>query len=465
VSAGINRVDLGIASLERFDSLLDRSQRSDLAQTMARYARAMHGRTLWNVNSTARGGGVVELLSSVIPYDRGSGIDERWDVIEGSPAFFNVTKRLHNLLHGMESGGIEISDEERGEYESTIKENASALAKDVKRGDVVVLHDPQVAGLVPSLAERGAAVIWRCHIGADQPNEATRAAWRFLLPYLTKARAYVFSMRRYAWEGLDPACVHVIAPAVDPFTLKNRDLPDPDVAAILHGAGVMRPSSGSAPVVKFERKASLIGDAFAPDARIVVQVSRWDRLKDPVGVLEAFGRGIAPKSDAVLVLAGPAVSAVDDDPEQPEVLNAVASCRESLPAGVRDRVLIAQLPMVNIEENATMVNALQRRADIVVQKSLAEGYGLTVAEAMWKARPMVASRVGGIEEQIEDGKSGLLIDDARDLESFAAAVDGLLHDPPRAAELGQGARRRAIAQLIVPRHLVEQARLVMSLLG
>ena len=208
-----------------------------------------------------------------------------------------------------------------------------------------------------------------------------------------------------------------------------------------------------------------VAQSVAPDARIVVQVSRWDRLKDPVGVLEAFGRGIAPKSDAVLVLAGPAVSAVDDDPEQPEVLNAVASCRESLPAGVRDRVLIAQLPMVNIEENATMVNALQRRADIVVQKSLAEGYGLTVAEAMWKTRPMVAGRVGGIEEQIEDGKSGLLIDDARDLESFAAAVDGLLHDPARAAELGQGARRRAIAQLIVPRHLVAQARLVMSLLG
>jgi trehalose synthase len=182
-------------------------------------------------------------------------------------------------------------------------------------------------------------------------------------------------------------------------------------------------------------------------------------------VLEAFGRGIAPGTDTVLVLAGPAVSSVDDDPEQPDILNAVTRCRESLPQAVRERVLIAQLPMVNIEENATMVNALQRRADIIVQKSLAEGYGLTVAEAMWKARPVVASRVGGIEEQIEDGRSGLLIDDPRDLASFASAVDGLLRDPARALELGRGARRRAIAQLLTPRHLVEQAKLVMSLLG
>jgi len=167
----------------------------------------------------------------------------------------------------------------------------------------------------------------------------------------------------------------------------------------------------------------------------------------------------------VLVLAGPAVSSVDDDPEQPEILNAVVGCRESLPREIQSRVLIAQLPMVNVEENATMVNALQRRANVIVQKSLAEGFGLTVAEAMWKARPIVASRVGGIEDQIEDGKSGVLIDDPRDLAGFGSAVSGLLRDGSRAMALGRGARERAIRKFLAPRHLVEQATLVMSVLG
>ena len=464
MDAAITHVDLEGSELKRFESLLDRGQWRDLEETMARYARAMRGRTLWNVNSTARGGGVVELLSSLIPYDRGYGIDERWDVIEGSPAFFNVTKRLHNLLHGVAANGTEIDDAERREYESTMRQNSASLAKEMKRGDVALLHDPQVAGLVPALAERGVIVIWRCHIGVDEPNDAARSAWDMLIPYLFQARAFVFSRRRYAWEGLDASRVHVIAPTIDPFTVKNRDLPDADVARILQVAGLMHTPPGSKLGARFERQASLIGEPIAADAKIVVQVSRWDRLKDPVGVLDAFAQRVAPTTDGMLVLAGPAVSSVDDDPEQPEILNAVARCRETLPHDIQSRVLIAQLPMVNIEENATMVNALQRRADVIVQKSLAEGFGLTVAEAMWKARPIVASRVGGIEDQVEHGHSGLLIDDPRDLASFGDAVAGLLRDRPRAEELGRGARRRAIAQFLAPRHLVEQARLVLSVL-
>jgi trehalose synthase len=461
----INRVNSEAIEIDRFRSLLEQGQWHELEETMREYARAMRGRTLWNVNSTARGGGVVELLSSLIPYDRGCGIDERWDVIEGSPAFFNVTKRLHNLLHGADADGIEIDESERREYESTLDANARSLAKEMKRGDVALLHDPQVAGLVPALADLGVTVIWRCHIGVDEPNDAARSAWQMLIPYLAQARAIVFSRRRYAWEGLDASRVHVIAPTIDPFTVKNRDLPDADVAAILQVAGIMRTPPDSTPGATFERKASLIGEPFAPDARIVVQVSRWDRLKDPAGVLDAFAHTIAPATDGVLVLAGPEVTSVDDDPEQPEILNAVERCRDTLPPGVRSRVLIAQLPMVNVEENATMVNALQRRADVVVQKSLAEGFGLTVAEAMWKARPIVASRVGGIEDQIEHGRSGLLIDDPRDLACFGDAVSSLLRDHARAEQLGRGARQRAISQFLAPRHLVEQARLVMSALG
>jgi len=458
----VTTVDVDTARIDRFESLLHNARWGELGGTLAEFARTMRGRRLWNINSTARGGGVVELLSSLIPYDRGCGIDERWVVIEGSPEFFAFTKRLHNLLHGVEAGGTEITDEEREQYESTLRENANVIAEEIRRGDVVLLHDPQVAGLAPALAKSGADVLWRCHIGVDEPNDAARAAWRMLTPYLAPALALIFSRARYAWEGLDPSCVHVLPPSIEPFTIKNRDLPVDEVSTILQAAGIMRPPARLDAPFKFEQQASIMGEPFGADDRLVVQVSRWDRLKDPVGVLESFARGVAPATDAHLVLAGPAVSGVDDDPEQPEVLNAVAACRESLPRDVRDRVLIVQLPMANVDENAMMVNALQRRADVIAQKSLAEGFGLTVAEAMWKSRPLVASRVGGIEDQIEDGKSGLLIDDPRDLGAFADAVNSLLLDSARAHELGEAARTRAVDSFLAPRHLVDQARLVMS---
>jgi trehalose synthase len=461
VEGRITTVDVEASPIDMFRSLLDAPQWDTLEETMAAFARAMRGRRLWNINSTARGGGVAELLSSLIPYDRGCGIDERWIVIDGSPSFFNFTKRLHNLLHGLDGAGVDLTEADRQLYETTLDENARAVEREIRPGDVALLHDPQTIGLVPPLARRGIDVLWRCHIGVDEPNDAVRSAWRFLTPYLAPARAFIFSRAQHAWDGLDPAAVHVIAPTIGPFTTKNRDLPDREVAAILEAAGIMRTARGSRPSLTFDRQASITGEPLPPDAATVVQVSRWDRLKDPVGVLDAFALGIAPATRAHLVLAGPAVSGVDDDPEQPEVLNSVASSRESLPPDIRDRVLIVQLPMVNMEENAAMVNALQRHAVVVVQKSLAEGFGLTVAEAMWKTRPIVASRVGGIEDQIENDRSGLLIDDPLDLNAFASAVNDLLNDPRRASELGQAARRRAIAHFIAPRHLVEQARLVM----
>jgi trehalose synthase len=405
---------------------------------------------------------VAELLSSLIPYDLGSGIDERWIVLDAPPAFFNVTKRMHNLLHGLQSDGMEISESERLVYESTLEANAAAVEHEIRPGDVALLHDPQTAGMVPALARRGVVVLWRCHIGVDEPNPVVRSAWRFLTPYLADARAYIFTRATYAWDGLEPARVHVIPPTIEPFTVKNRDIPGGEVAAILQGAGIMPAPPGFEPPFRFERQAFIDGTPIEADRQVVLQVSRWDRLKDPVGVLEAFARSIAPATRADLVLAGPAVSGVDDDPEQPAVLHAVTHYRESLPGDLQARIAIVQLPMISIDENAAMVNALQRRADVVVQKSLAEGFGLTVAEAMWKARPIVASRVGGIEDQVEHEKSGLLIDDPTDLGTFGTDVSELLNDRVRAAELGQGARRRAIAQFLAPRHLVDQARLVMS---
>lgn len=466
MKANLTEVKLGTSPVSQYRPLLGEAAWQSFSESMAQLARAVHGKVVWNVNSTAHGGGVAELLAALIPYDRDVGIDERWVVIEGSPAFFNFTKRLHTLLHGFPSQGAEIGDDERREYESILARNAEALVDLVRPGDVVIIHDPQAAGLVPPLAHHGAHVIWRSHIGVDRPNDVARKAWDFLRPYLGSADAYVFSRNAYVWEGLDPSRVRIIAPTIDSLSAKNRDLSPDEVASILCASGIERCDGRTgAPEAHITRRAALGGEPFPSGSKVVAQVSRWDELKDPVGVLDAFVERVAPRGDSWLVLAGPAVGSVSDDPEQPRVLQAVQERRERLATDVRARVQIAQLPMEDVEENSLIVNALQRRADVVVQKSLAEGFGLTVCEAMWKARPIVASRVGGIEDQIENGKSGILVDDPKNLSAFGDAVADLLQDEPKARRLAEEARRRATAQYLAPRHLTEQAHLILDVLA
>ena len=438
--ANLVHVPVEPTDIEPYRRLLDEPVWAEFKSSMSELARSLRGRTVWNINSTARGGGVAELLASLIPYERGAGIDERWVVIEGSPEFFEVTKRIHNLLHGVGSDGAALSPVDRATYERTMKRNASALADVVKAGDVVISHDPQTAGLVPALSGLGAIVIWRSHVGVDQPNDSARAAWDVLRPYLDAASALVFSRLNYVWDGLDQSKVKIIAPCIDAFATKNRDLTDAEIQRLVRETEV--PAAG----------------------RMVLQVSRWDRLKDPTGVLRAFADHIAPRMvDTVLVLAGPAATSVRDDPEQPEVLRELLARQQALDASIATRVRIAQLPMEDQDHNAAMVNALQRRADVVVQKSLAEGFGLTVAEAMWKARPVVASCVGGIIDQIEDGKSGLLVEPI-DLEALGDAVTSLLNDRDRAARVGAAARTRVRDQFLAPRHLMQQGGLITSLL-
>jgi trehalose synthase len=473
VTAKLHQVETGAAPIERFRPLLDRDVWSALNGGLAQVAQTMHDRVLWNVNSTARGGGVAELLASLIPYDRGAGIDERWLVIEGSPDFFKVTKKIHGMLHGVASDGARLSAEEEHQYELVTANNAGPLLELIHPGDVVILHDPQTVGLIPSLTERGAHVVWRSHIGVDTANDIVRDAWKFLRPYLDTAGACVFSRASYVWEGLDPGRVRVIAPCIDPFSTKNADLDRGSVRAILHAAGVVNGTNASEASFtrndgtrgRVTRPANMTEPPLPEDSRIVLQVSRWDRLKDPAGVLDAFAEHVAPNSSAWLVLAGPAATSVDDDPEQPQVLADLNRRREQLPSIVRRRVVIAQLPMQDGDENAAIVNALQRRADVVVQKSVAEGFGLTVAEAMWKSRPVVASRIGGIEDQIENGTSGVLIDDPRDLAAFGRAVVDLLDDEPRATKLGAAARARVTHKFISPCYLIEQAQLISELAG
>src|SRR5688500_8282599 len=436
--------------MARFETVLPAAQWSDLLATIER-ARSMIGaRVIWNVNSTARGGGVAELLQSLVAYVRGAGFDCRWSVMAGDADFFAVTKRLHNRLHGTAGDGGPLGEEERTIYERTSGENARSLLRDVRAGDILLLHDPQTAGLVRPLVEHGASVIWRCHVGLDVPNDFARSAWDFLRPYAEDANAYVFSRRAFAWEDLDPARRFVIPPSIDVFTPKNQPLAPGTVSSILAAAGLAVHGSDAPPVFtrsdgspeRVDARAELIEDAPLPDGMpLVTQISRWDRLKDPVGVLQAFAGGIAPATGAHLLLAGPAVAAVTDDPEGAQVLQDVAGEREQLRGEIRSRVHLALLPMDDVEENAAIVNALQRRADVVCQKSIAEGFGLTVAEAMWKSRPVVASAVGGIQDQIIDGENGVLVD-PHDLQAFGVAVTELLEDPRRAAGLGRKAQDR-----------------------
>jgi trehalose synthase len=459
---------------ESFRAALDGERYERFAEVVAEAREAFAGRVVWNVNSTARGGGVAEMLRPLLAYCRGAGVDARWVVIEGNAEFFQVTKRIHNNLHGAEGDGGELGEGERLIYEHALHGSALELADLVRPDDIVVLHDPQTAGLVHEVRARGTPVIWRCHVGLDLPNEVARRAWRFLLPYVREADAYVFSRRAFAWEGLDESKVTVIAPSIDAFSPKNQQLDRNSVRAILAASGLLKddaaPSDssftrGDGSPGRVDRRAEVLEEAMlTPDEPVVLQVSRWDRLKDPLGVIRGFAEHVAPSTDAHLVYAGPSVAAVADDPEGADVLAEARVLWHDLPQHARSRVHLAQLPMEDGDENAVIVNALQRHADVVVQKSLAEGFGLTVAEAMWKARPVVASRIGGIQDQIVDGETGILLDDAHDLTAYGKAVVRLLGDKAGAERMGREAHRRVRDEFLGPRHLIQYFELVSKLL-
>jgi trehalose synthase len=456
---------------ERFRELLG-ERYEEIEKLIVRGQELFAGRAVWHVNSTARGGGVAELLQSLLAYARGGGVDTRWVVVGGNPTFFGITKRIHNRLHGSEGDGGTLGDAEHAVYDETLLENADELAATVSPADIVFLHDPQTAGLVDPIRATGATVVWRCHVGLDLPNDLAREAWDFLRGYVENAHAYVFSRREFVWEGLASDKVWVVAPSIDAFSPKNQELSAEAVRAILGVAGIS--ANGDSPHATFvredgtpgrvDRAGEMFQDEPVPDDMpLITQVSRWDRLKDPIGVLHCFARHL-PDTDAHLLLAGPSVAAVADDPEGAEVLAEVDAHRTELEPTVRRRVHMAALPMEDIQENAAIVNAIQRRSDIVVQKSLAEGFGLTVAEAMWKSRPVAASRAGGIQDQIVDGESGILLDDARDLEAMGVALRRLLDHPDYAAQLGKAARQRVEAEFLGTRSLIQYEQLLAELL-
>ncbi len=463
--------------LEMLGALLPPARSNRLMSAGAGARALLADRVVWNVSATAQGGGVAEMLQVLLAYGRGAGVDTRWLVLDGDPAFFAITKRLHNSLHGSLERGITFSASEQEHYERVLAENLVMLADRVQPGDIVLLHDPQTAGLINGMRRTGAHIIWRCHIGRDNPNAATDIGWQFLRHHIESADAVVFSRRRYVPDWVAPDRVWVIPPSIDPFSAKNRDLDDVEVGRVLRKAGVLAGRNDTGPLEFTRRDGSagfvrphdglVWGSAPPPaEAPLIVQVSRWDRLKDMLGVLTAFAENIAISShDVHLMLAGPDVSGVTDDPEGAEVL---AACRDvwgRLPDLVRKRCHLASIPMDDLAENALIVNALQRHATVVVQKSLAEGFGLTVTEAMWKSRPVVASAVGGIQDQITNGDEGLLLPDPHDLDGFAQRLQVLLDDHSMSERMGQRGHDRVRDHYLGDRHLIQYADLFRHLIG
>ena len=420
---------------------------------------ALRGRSVININSTPAGGGVAELLQVLMPLARGLGVDARWLVIDGDEHFFTLTKRLHHELHGSPGDGLHLTDDDAHHYEQVMHLNGESLRAHVVAGDLVVLHDPQTAGMAKHLHAIGVPVVWRCHVGIDDSNEWTDEAWAFLRRHLEGyVSAYVFTRKEYAPAWIPDELVTVIRPSIDPLATKNVDMSADHAEDVLSYVGIIdgaRPSPvpftrADGSPGRVERFADISRTGPPPDltAPLVVQVSRWDPLKDMEGVMSGFVDHVLDGSDAHLVLAGPVVTAVADDPEAAEVLDATTRVWQGLPHHQRSRVQLVCLPMADVDENAIIVNALQRHASIVTQKSLAEGFGLTVTEAMYKGTPVVASAVGGITDQIDDGRTGLLVRNPVDLEQFGTAVNRLLDDRALADRIGTAGRESVIDQFL-----------------
>jgi trehalose synthase len=348
-----------------------------------------------NVNSTYYGGGVAELLSSLTLLMNASGIKTGWRVIEGRPDFFSVTKKMHNALQG---GDINLTDLKVQIYEEVVFENAARLHLD---HDVVIVHDPQPLPLIKHFRKK-APWVWRCHVDLSQPH---RDVWDYIAPLVEQYDAVVMSLPEYAQNLGTPQ--RFILPAINPFSTTNKELSEAEIA-----------------------------DRFAhykipTDLPLVVQVSRFDRWKDPQGVIDAFK--VARKQvDCTLVLVG---NVATDDPEGQEVFASICRCAE-------DRIRILSV------QDTALVNALQRRAAVVLQKSIREGFGLTVTEAMWKGAAVIGGNVGGIKHQIEDGVNGFLVDN---VEEAAARIVELVKDPALRERLGRKARESVRRRFLMTR--------------
>lgn len=468
-------VKLPGASIASLTPLVGSERTKRLQEAAKKVRRLLSDNSVININSTASGGGVAEMIQVLLAYTCGAGINARWLVIDGSADFFALTKRIHNGLHGAVGDGGPLGSNEHAIYQEVLRANAGALKTLVKPGDFVILHDPQTAGLVPYMKEAGATVIWRCHIGNDKSEELTENCWNFLRSYLRTADAFVFTRTQYVPSWLDGSRTTIIRPSIDPFSSKNRDMSREVIESILGHAGLILKQAGGSPTFvrsdgsqgRLTNPVEIIRAGPPPHVRtpLVVQVSRWDRLKDMAGVMEAFCDHVTDRGGANLLLVGPSVRDVADDPEGQAVWLECIEKWKTLPRDTQHRIQLACLPMKDRDENAALVNAIQRHASVVLQKSIAEGFGLTVTEAMWKARPIVASATGGIPEQIVHNENGLLLEDPHDLEGCGQLITRLLDNPEFALRLGRRAKERVSRQFLADRHLTEYAHLLEAFYG
>jgi trehalose synthase len=408
----LQEVTVGRWSLRSYDEIGPAWAMAGLRE----HARALSGARVLNVNATPYGGGVSELLRSSVPLLRDLGVHADWKVIGGTPEYFHATKALHNALQGNPRS---LTEDERSAYRRCLEENAASMEGDY---DFVVIHDPQPVGLLEAHGKGGARWIWRCHIDTSEPN---LDAWRFLAPHLSGYDAAVFTMPEFVPPELPVARVEVIAPAIDPLSPKNIDL-DPAMASqILDWIGIDLPG------------------------QLVTQVSRFDRWKDPLGVIDAYRIVREEIADLQLALVG---SMAADDPEGWGVYREVSAAAE------RD-------PLIHIYTNLTgvsnvEVNAFQRMSEVVVQKSIREGFGLVVSESLWKGTPVVAGRAGGIPLQMPEGVGGRLVQSTREC---AAAILELLRDRELARELGRSGHEHVREHFLLPRLLMDELALLRSL--
>lgn len=438
----------------------------------AKYGAEVSGRLgaarIWHVNSTATGGGVAELLRSSIGRHHLLGLPTNWLVADAESKFFQLTKRIHHGIHGRRpSGGDGFTTADRELYRTVTTRMAELLLKHFQPADLVVLHDPQTLGAAPHLLAAGVKVTWRCHIGTCSGGATAAETWDLLRPYIEEVPRCIFTMAEYAPSFLTPSRIIIVLPSIDPCAAKNREFPQSWQAGLLAGIGLTEPRTDSAmpPMPDGRKLGRTVQDAFlSSEASTVVQVSRWDPLKDMLGVLHAFADHIALNSSAHLLLVGPDPADIPDDPEGEIIYAEVRRNRKILPESVRQRVHLVILSLGDFNLNALVVNAVQRRATIVVQKSLEEGFGLTVAEAMWKERPVIASMVGGLTTQIIHEVSGLLVDPT-DLRGFGNAVNLLLHNPDYASRLGRAGRRRCAENFLAERELIDYLRIYLAMLG
>jgi trehalose synthase len=374
-------------------------------------ARRLEGRTVQNINSTAVGGGVAEILLRMMPLLQQLGVNARWDVIKGDERFFSITKKMHNALHGV---AVYIDEQEFEYFVQVNRENAKGMTF----ADCVLIHDPQPIVLIEQRNTVGHGWVWRCHIDFSKPEPRV---WRFLEQYINKYDSAVFSAPAFARRLRIPQVL--IAPSIDPLSDKNKDLTETTITDVFDRFGIDR----SRPVV--------------------TQISRFDFLKDPVGVIKAYK--MAKKHvDMQLVLAG---GGATDDPEGPAVMEQVKQEAAKDP----DVFVLFLPPASDIE-----INALQRGSTVILQKSLKEGFGLTVAEALWKGKPTIASAVGGIPLQIAHKHSGIL---THSIEGTAYWIKQLVNEPEFAARLGINGKEQVRNNFLITRHIKDYLLLFLSL--